>query len=76
MCVQSITFAGIIINDMNRQDLFKTVPNYFGETVYGKCGAGFNARLGGGISIAKGETAAEILANAKKVLKSKKKKKK
>jgi hypothetical protein len=39
-----------------------------GETKYGKCGAGFNARLGGGISIAKGETAAEILANAEKVL--------
>jgi hypothetical protein len=53
---------------MNRQDLFKTVPNYMGETKYGKCGAGFNARLGGGISIAKGETAAEILANAEKVL--------
>lgn len=74
MWVQSITFAGIIINHMNRQDLFKTVPNYMGKTVYGKCGAGFNARLGGGISIAKGETAAEIIANAKKILGKKGKK--
>lgn len=73
MWVQSITFAGIITKDMNRQDLFKTVPNYMGKTVYGKCGAGFNARLGGGISIAKGETEAEILKNAEKVLKKGKK---
>lgn len=50
---------------MNRQDLFKNVPNYMGKTKHGKCMAGFNARLGGGVSIAKGETESEILKNYK-----------
>jgi len=45
----------------------KTVPNYFGKTRTGQTRAGFNARLGGSVSIAKGETAEQILANAKKV---------
>jgi hypothetical protein len=41
----------------------KSVANYIGATQHGQCKAGFNARLGGGVSIAKGQTAADILAD-------------
>lgn len=41
----------------------KSVKNYIGATRYGQCKAGFNARLGGGVSIAKGQTAADILSD-------------
>lgn len=44
----------------------KTVPNYFGKTRTGQTKAGFNARIGGGVSIAKGETAEEIINASKK----------
>jgi len=41
----------------------KSVANYIGATQHGQCKAGFNARLGGSVSIAKGQTAADILAD-------------
>jgi hypothetical protein len=41
----------------------KSVVNYIGATQHGQCKAGFNARLGGSVSIAKGQTAADILAD-------------
>ena len=44
----------------------KTVKNYIGKTQTGQCLAGFNARIGGGVSIAKGETAEEIIKASKK----------
>lgn len=46
----------------------KSVKNYIGATRYGQCKAGFNARLGGGVSIAKGQTAAEIIKQSNKLL--------
>jgi len=47
----------------------KSVANYIGATKHGQCKAGFNARLGGGVSIAKGQTAADIIKQSNKLLK-------